>query len=180
MDTYKSKWTRLQAGIFRLLSIKAGQRFNLRSVAKLLKVSPTAVSNSLIDLKKQGIIKVETARPMNLLSIELNRENQKVIDMKRIENLKMIYESGLVEFLEENFPGCTIVLFGSYSKGEDTYKSDLDIAIVGTKGKKIGLEKFEKIFEKTININYYESWNIDKHLRNNILNGIVLSGGVDL
>ena len=188
MDMYKINWTRLQAKIFRFLCIKAGQGFNLRGVARLLKVSPTAVSNAIQGLEKDGLIKVEKSKTMNLTSIEFNRDNQRAIELKRTENLKLIYESGLAEFLEDKFTGCAIILFGSYSRGEDVWtnekeghKSDIDIAIVGTRGKEIGLTNFDKLLERTISINFYKSWGeIHKHLKNNILNGVILSGGVDL
>lgn len=185
MDMYKQKWTRLQSKIFRLFCIKAGQILNLRKVAKLLKVSPTAVSNALAELEKEGIIKIKSAKPMNLLSIEFNRDNKRAIELKRAENLKMIYESGLSDFLFSEFPGCTIILFGSYSKGEDAWigenRSDIDIAIIGTNGKELSLDNFDKLLERTVTINFYETWGkIHKNLKDNILNGIILSGGVDL
>ena len=188
MDIYKLKWTRLQAEIFRLLCIRAGQSFNIRSLARLLKVSPTAVSKSLLELKKEELIKLEKSKTMNLISVEFNRESERAINLKRVENLKMLYESGLGKFLEQSFPGCTITLFGSYSKGEDIWfgeaddrSSDIDIAIIGTAGKEIDLTKFNKMLERTISINFYKSWNnIHKHLKNNILNGLILSGSVNL
>lgn len=188
MDMYQLKWTRLQAKIFRLLCIRAGQSFNIRSLARLLKVSPTAVSKSLLELKKEDSIKLEKSKTMNLISIEFNRDNDKLINLKRVENLRMLYESGLDKFLENNFPACTIILFGSYSKGEDIWfgetddrSSDIDIAIIGTKGKEIDLTEFNKMLERVISINFYKSWdNIHKYLKNNILNGIILSGSVDL
>jgi len=187
MDMYKVKWTKLQAEIFRFLCVKAGQTLNLRGMARPLKVSPTAVSNALIKLKKERFVTVKKAKTMNLLSIELNREIKQVIEMKRVENLKMIYLSGLSEFLFNEFPGCTIVLFGSYSRGEDVWigeeenRSDVDIAIIGTKGKEINLTKFTKILERIVSINFYKSWDdIHKHLKENILNGINLNGGVEL
>ena len=188
MDMYKLKWTRLQTEIFRFLCIKAGMTRNLRGIAMPLNVSPTAVSNALIELEKEGLIKIERSKTMNLLSIEFNRDNQRAIEMKRVENLKMVYESGLSDFLFNEFPGCTIILFGSYSRGEDVWireteenRSDIDIAIIGIKGKEINLTRFHKMLERTIVINFYESWgSIHKHLKNNILNGILLSGGVEL
>lgn len=188
MDMYQIKWTRLQAEIFRFLCIKAGQGLNLRGIARALKKSPTAVSNVLKDLKKEELIKVKKAGNINLLSIEFNRDNENAINMKRVENLNLIYESGLDKFLQDNFPGTAIILFGSYSRGEDIWtneseehKSDIDIAVVGRKDKIINLEKFEKLLEREININFYKSWDeIHRNLRNNILNGIILSGGVDL
>lgn len=185
---YKLKWTRLQSEIFRLLCIKAGQTLNLRSLARSLKVSPTAVSQALSGLEKEKLVTIKRSETMNLLSIELNRDNPKAVQLKRVENLKMIYESGLADFLYNKFPGCTIILFGSYSRGEDVYfgegvdnNSDIDIAIIGIESKEENLNKFEKVLERTISINYYTSWKgIHKHLKDNILNGILLSGGVEL
>jgi predicted nucleotidyltransferase len=188
MDMYQIKWTRLQSEIFRLLCIKAGQSLNLRGIARFLKKSPTAVSNALQDIEKEGLIEVKKAGNINLLSIALNRDNQDAINMKRVENLKMIYESGLAKFLLDSFPGTTIVLFGSYSRGDDVWtneseehKSDIDIAIIGTKGREIKLTEFDKKLERTVFINFYPSFKeIHKHLRDSILNGILLSGSVDL
>ena len=188
MDMYKIKWTRLQAEILRLLCIKAGHNMNLRGISRNLKVSATAVSNAMIELEKEGLIKIKKSKMINLLSIEFNRDNPKAIEMKRVENLKIIYESGLSEFLFNEFPGCTIILFGSYSKGEDVWigestenRSDIDIAIIGTKGKEVDLTRFNKILERMISINFYKYWkDMHKHLKDNILNGILLSGGIEL
>lgn len=186
MDMYKVKWTRLQAEILRFFCIKAGQKLNLRQVAKALKISPTAVSNALIALENEGLIKIQRAKPFNLFSIEFNRESSKAIEFKRAENLRLIYESGLYDFLFNSLPGCTIILFGSYSKGEDTWvrdenRSDIDIAVIGSENKEVDTSEFEKLLERKITINYYESLkSIHKHLKNNILNGILLNGSVDL
>ncbi len=185
METFKLKLTRLQGEIFRLMCIKAGQTLNLSGIAKELKVTPTAVSKAISYVQKEGLIAVNKSKTMNLVSVKFNRDNPKAVEMKRVENLKMIYESGLSGYLFEEFPGCAIILFGSYSRGEDMWtessRSDIDIAIVGTKGKKLILEKFEKMLERKITINYYESWaGIHTYLKNNILNGIVLSGSIEL
>jgi len=181
MDMYKLKLTRLQNEIFRFLSIKAGMKFNQRGIAKLLRVSPTAIAKALPLLEKEELIKFEKGDNINLNSVSFNRDSSKAIFFKKVENLKLIYEAGLVSFLFNEFPGCTIVLFGSYSKGEDTTTSDIDIAIIGTKGKEADLEGFNKKLEHIVIINFYESWKvINKHLKNNILNGIILSGAVEL
>lgn len=181
MDMYKLKWTRLQSEIFRLFCIKTGKSLNLREIGRFLRVTPTAVSKALERLKKEGILNVSKPKTINLLSIELNRDKPEVMQLKRAENLKMIYESGLHAQLFNELPGRTIILFGSYSRGEDTISSDIDLAVIGSKVSELVLTKYEQMLEKKIIINYYESWrDIHKHLLNNILNGIVLSGGVDL
>jgi len=181
MDMYKLKFTRLQNEIFRLLCVKVGESLNQRTISKKLNVSPTAVSKALIDLEKENLITIKKDKNMNLNLVELNRDSEGVIDLKRIENLKMIHESKVINYLEELFPGSVIILFGSYSYGEDTIKSDIDIAIIGSKEKEMNLEKFEKLLEKEIRINFYDRFNeIHKHLRSNLFNGIVLVGRIDL
>ena len=178
MDMYKLKFTKLQNEIFRLLCIKAGISLNQRGIARILNVSPTAVAKALYLLDKEKIVIVSKSKEMNLTSIQLNRD--KAVGFKRVENLKLIYESGLLGFLEEKFPGSTIILFGSYSKGEDTIKSDIDIAIIG-KEKKIDLIKFDKLLERRIFLHFYPSLKeMKKELKENILNGIILFGGVEL
>jgi predicted nucleotidyltransferase len=181
MDMYKVKWTALQSEIFRFLSIKAGESINIRGIAKALKKSPTAISNSIKELEKAGLITLEKSKTMNLILVKFNRDNSKAIEQKRIENLKLIYDSSFDEFLSQNCPGCTIILFGSYSKGEDITTSDIDIAVIGRKEKQIDLTKFEDLLEREIVLNFYKSWDkIHNNLRNNLLNGIILNGSVEL
>ena len=179
MDIYKLKFTKLQNEIIRALCIKAGSSINQRRLAKLLKVSPTAVAKSLKLLEENDIVKVEK-QEMNLNLVSLNRDNAKSFHIKRIENLKLIYETGLVEFLEEELPGNAIILFGSFSRGDDTLSSDIDIAVIGSK-KQINLERFEKVLERKISIHSCKSLKeMGTELKENILNGIVLVGGVNL
>lgn len=180
MDTYKLKLSRLQNEIFRFLCIRAGEKINQRGLAKMLKVSPTAIAKALPLLEKEELVKYEKGNNINLHFISFNRDSEKAVFLKKVENLKELYEFGLINFLYNSLPGSTIILFGSYSKGEDTMKSDIDIAVIGYKDKKIDLAEFEKKFEHTININFYENWNIQKNLKNNILNGITLAGAVQL
>lgn len=179
MDMCKPKWTTLQSQIFRLLCIKTGQPLNQREIALALDVSPTAVSKALKGLGY--FAKVEKSPKMNLISVQLNRDEKRVIDLKRAENLKQVYESGLADYLEDQFPGSTIILFGSYSTGEDTVKSDIDIAVIGVKEKTVDLSRFEKLLGRTIILNTYDDFKkINRNLKQNIINGITLYGTVEL
>ena len=179
MDIYKLKWTVLEQEIFSLLCLKAGERLSQREVAGILDVSPTAVSNSMKKLKDSNLIKIEKTKTINFVSF--NRDEQKAIELKRAENLKNIYLSGLSDYLEKELAGATVILFGSYSNGEDTNTSDIDITVIERKDKMLELEKYEKVLNRRININFYDSWKkIHENLKNNILNGILLHGGVEL
>jgi len=181
MDTYKLKFTKLQNEIFRLLCVFAGENLNKREIALKLKVSPTAVANSIGLLEKENLILVKKEKKINLTYVSFNRDSQKAINFKKIENFKLIYEANIQSFLFEEFPGSTIVLFGSYAHGEDVISSDVDIAIIGTKKHEINLKKFEDFLNRDINLNFYRDWkSIHSDLKNNILNGIVLSGRVVL
>jgi len=150
-------------------------------MAKLLGVSPTSIAKNLSKLEKEEYIKTNHLGTMNLNMVELNRENPDVIAFKRAENQKMLYETGFTKFIEEKFPGTTVILFGSYSYGEDIVTSDIDIAIIGIKQQEIKLETFEKKLERKINLQFYDNLKeINKNLKNNILNGIILNGQIEL
>lgn len=176
----KPELTNLQRKIFRFLSINAGISFNSARLAKHLDVSQPAVLKSLPNIIKMEMVK-QTKDESGKKLYEFNRDNQRIMLLKRADNLRFIYEIGLDSFLEENFPGATIILFGSFSRGEDNSNSDIDIAIIGRKEKSIDLSRFKEILKKEIVINFYPSFpEIHKDLRENLCNGIVLSGGISL
>jgi len=177
MDKYKLKFTRLQEEIIRFLMKKTGEEFSLREIAKALKVSPTAISKAIKPLKKLITIKPSA---MNISLTQINRNNPYIIQLKKIQNQKEILESNLINILKETFPGTTIILFGSYARGEDTINSDIDLAILG-KEKIINLQEQEEYLERKINIQFYKNLDeIHKHLKENIYNGIILAGGIQL
>ena len=181
INIYKLELTNLQQKILRLLFVRVGTSLNQRQIAKYLKVTQPAVMKAIPSLEKQNLIKMQQDKETKRWSIELNRENHKVMHLKRVDNLKQIYESGLADFLEKEFAGATIILFGSYSRGEDIINSDIDIAVIGRSDKLIGLTNYEKNLERKININFYDSFkNIHKHLKENLCNGIMLVGGIEL
>lgn len=171
-------YTKLQAKIFRTLCIKAGTKLNQRELSRLTQTTPSGIAKAIQPLK--DIVNIEKNNLMNLNLISLKR-TQKVMQLKQLENLKQLYELNFVETLEETFPGTTIILFGSYAKGEDTIKSDIDIAVIGSKNKQTNLEFFEKKLERIININFYQSFQeISTELKENLCNGLVLVGGIQL
>ena len=178
VKTTKLKLTLLQLDILRELFKKMGSSINQRQLAIQLEVTQPAIKKALPALKQLDFI---TIKKDQRLAITLNTNNHKVMQLKRVDNLKHLYESGLIDMLEKEFAGATIILFGSFSRGEDTISSDIDIAIIGRKEKELSLIKYEKQFERTININYYESFTkIHKNLKENLANGIIFAGGFEL
>ena len=181
VNIYKLKLTNLQRGVLRLLYVKAGISLNQRQISKILEVTQPAIMKALPQLEKDNLIKIKQDKETKRWSIELNRDYHIVIQLKRADNLRQIYETGLADFLEKEFAGAAIILFGSYSKGEDIINSDIDIAVIGRRDKQIDLSVYEKKLERKININFYESFKgIHKNLKENLCNGIILVGGVEL
>lgn len=181
VNIYELKLTNLQQEILRLLFVKAGILLNQRQIANFLEVSPPAVMKALPALERENLIKIKQDKETKRWAIELNRNNHKVMQLKRADNLRQIYETGLADFLEKEFAGATIILFGSYSRGEDIINSDIDIAVIGRKDKQIDVTLYEKRTERKININFYNSFKgIHKRLKENLCNGLVLAGGVEL
>ncbi|MFH1211739.1 MAG: nucleotidyltransferase domain-containing protein [Candidatus Woesearchaeota archaeon] len=179
MDIYKLNFTKLELEIFLYLCIMSGDSLSQRDIAKKLRVSPTAVSNSVKNLEKQGLARINKTKNINF--ILFNRDSRKAVELKRAENLRQAYASGLADFLEEKLAGAAIILFGSYSRGEDTVSSDIDIAVIGRKSKEVDVSRHEKMLFRKINIQFYDSWkDMHIHLKNNILNGIVIAGSVEL
>ena len=101
--------------------------------------------------------------------------------------MNFVYRSGLVEFLIDYFKNPkAIVLFGSFRKGEDLSNSDMDIAIETDEDKEYevtGLRElleFEKILGRKIQLHLFNRKKIDISVFNNIANGIILWGFLEV
>ena len=76
--------------------------------------------------------------------------------------------------------------FGSYAKAIDDTNSDIDICIISNKSKEINTKKYENQIERKISLHNFtkSSWKntIKKNpwLANNICNGIVLAGQLEV
>lgn len=148
------------------------RRFHVRQISRILRVSPPSVSKAINELAREKL--VNTKRELTY-ELQANLSNPEFRIMKRVYNLKMIYSSGLFNYLAEKFSLNTIILFGSYSRGEDNEKSDIDIAI-DSKEKPLDLEEYEKKLDRRIHIEFFDYRKIKKELKDSIINGIVLLG----
>lgn len=182
VNKYESKFTNLQRSILNFLYFNPTKSFNMIRLSKYLEVSQPAIKKALPFLEKNELISISQDKDSKRYSIKLNKDNPKITHLKRAQNVKNLYESEVFSFLFSSFPGCTLILFGSYSFGEDTESSDIDIAIIGCKEKQVNVSKFEDFLERKISLHFYESFKKikDYPLSNNLLNGIVFSGGISI
>lgn len=149
-----------------------GLQINIRSLAGALGKSKTSVFRSVNSLvEKKALIKTEKH---NEHLLKLNETKTKV--NQRLFNIEQLYTTGLVEFLIDAFDyPKAIVCFGSYSFGENSNKSDIDIAIETTIEKDVNLEPFEKELGFPIQL-FFLTKKTPENLKMSMYNGVVLEG----
>jgi len=160
--------------------VKPNAKLRVRGIERTLKLPLPSVIRYCKELEKEGIL--TTIKTGNVNFYTANRSSEEYLLEKKLYNIKKIYESGLVEYLRRELSNPAIVLFGSYSKGEDTEESDIDIYIETPSKKKVSLEKFEKMLKRRIQAFQQKNLNeiSNPHLANNIINGITLNNYIEV
>lgn len=161
------------------------KEFSLSDLAREAGVAKANIGNILNEFQEAGIINIE--KLSKIWRIRSNQTNWIYVRSKIVYNLNFIYKSGLVEFLVDFFKNPkAVVLFGSFRKGEDIYNSDIDIAIESAEAKgyeTIGLRElseFEMSIGRKIQIHLFNRESIDINVFNNIANGILLWGFLEV
>src|SRR3989344_6059973 len=143
--------------------------FYIRELARLTGLSSTGIIKIVKRLKKEKLLTSKKAKNVEEIKPDFNG---RFLIEKRIYNLSSLYDLGLVELLKKFYEQPkAIVMFGSYSEGMDTEKSDIDIAIIATNKKIPNLEDFEKKLARKINIHIIDIRRASKEFRNSLANG---------
>lgn len=156
--------------------MKPDLEVNIRELSRLLDINHMTVRTNLIRLVDEGYLRLKKKDLEHLFS--LDRNSSKVKNKKRLWNIQRTMDSGLISYLDELYESPkSIILFGSYSFGEDSKESDIDIAIQTKIKKKPVLDKFERYLGHEVQL-FNFSLDDDKNLLNSIFNGIVLKGRI--
>ena len=146
----------------------------IKEISRKIKLAPTSVRNHLKYLKKEGIIIEKESSPFN--GLVANLEDDKFIFYKRAFNLFSLFN--LREKIINSIAPSAIILFGSYSIGEDIENSDIDLVVIRKTKKEIKLEEFEKELGRKIHITYLSNINeLDTHVKENVKRGVIIYGG---
>jgi len=154
--------------------------FSLNDLSKALNISKTTANITVSQLVKDGFLNVSNIG--KLWRIKANQDHRWFETRKIPFNLRVIYECGIIEWIEKNIQNAkAIILFGSYRKGDDIAESDLDIAVEvsGNKNLEICSVNIQELgYRKNVkaNIHLFSRNRINLNLFANIANGIVLSG----
>lgn len=166
--------------ILKLFFEEPTREFNVREVARLIKISPATASKELKNFVKEELLKERKEKIFNFY--KANLESDAYTDLKTYYNVRKIKESGLLAAINKDYLKPTVVLFGSAASGLDTETSDIDLLIISDfltiEFKE--LKRFEAKLKKKIQIlNFRDIKEIkNEHLVNNVLNGITIQGKV--
>jgi len=160
--------------ILKIFLFNPNDNFRLREISRLSGISPPSVMNYLKEFEQEELIESYEKRGVPFYKSNLNSEY--LAFYKKLAILYELQESGLIDFLWDKLAPEAIILYGSYAKAEFTEDSDIDLFIIG-KENKIDLTEFEKKLGIEVHLMFEEDIKkIQKHLRNNLCNGITLKG----
>ena len=145
----------------------------IREISRKISLAPTSVRNYIQEMENKRLIIKKEAEPFN--GFIANRENEDFISLKQVYNLYSLVD--LKKAIIQKIGPRTLILFGSYQRGEDIENSDVDILIVSKIKNGISLERYEKNLLRKIHITFVKDINdLDENLISNIKNGWVLYG----
>ena len=166
-----------ELNVLELFFESPSKEFNVREVARLRDINPATASKRLKALRERHLLTYRKERMLDLYRADSDSDAYR--DIKVYYNIRKLKDSGLIEALNKFYIKPTIILFGSASTGLDTESSDIDIAIVCEKITEFPeIKKFEKRVKRSLQLFVVKGLNElrNKHLVNNVLNGIVLQG----
>jgi predicted nucleotidyltransferase len=157
------------------------EEYYLREAARILKMDPATVHRSLNLLLKEGLIKREKRK--NLILYKANMENLSFRYIKIAYNLDWLKKKKLLETLRMELPGLSsVILYGSYAKGENGEDSKVELLTISQTRKNLAplLKKLLKREVSHLNISLAQWIKIERENRefylDIITNGIVLYG----
>ncbi len=157
---------------------------SLNDLAKNVGVSKKVVKLIVNDLLVEGFLNREIIG--KTWRISCNQEHTYNVSKKIPYNLNKVYESGIVDAIKEAIPDFkSIILFGSYRKGDDTQDSDIDIAVEVLGNENMSIQNFKVSnlgYRENVNVsvNIFSRNKVDLNVFANISNGIVLEGFLEV
>ena len=180
IDEFERAYDKIQEWFFAFPE----EEFSLNDIAEALGIAKSSANTIVSQLVHDGFLTLTILG--KLWRIKANPQHQWFTTRKIPFNLKLVYESGIFDWVEQYVPMAkVIILFGSYRKGDDIKTSDLDIAVEITEEKELSISKarIKKLgYRKDINVNFhiFSRKKIDINLFANIANGIVLNGFLEV
>ncbi|MBI4441669.1 nucleotidyltransferase domain-containing protein [Candidatus Woesearchaeota archaeon] len=160
----------------------------LNDLSSALDISKTTTKKIIASLEKEGFVTKNIYGKTWIITC--NKNHHFNFTKKIAFNLAMVfeaYESGLRDQILPLVGNAqAVILFGSYRKGDDTEKSDIDIAVEVTGNADLRIIQLGRIsqfgyrMDVPVNVHIFSRDRIDINLFSNIANGIVLEGFLEV
>lgn len=161
------------------------KEFSLNDICSAVKISKTNANIYVEQLIKEDFLNRQIIG--KLWRIFCNQKHDYNITRKIPYHLSLIFEAKIIGAVHEAIPNArTIVLFGSYRKGDDTEDSDIDIAVEVIGGNELKIIELGVIHQLgyrqnvSVNLHVFSRNKININLFANIANGIVLEGFLEV
>lgn len=134
---------------------------NIRGIARSLKKSYALVYNNIEDLRRKEIILKQNLPPAQIISLNKHAPVELLIEAEKRRKHRFLQKNKWAKvFLKDVLSHAktkffTLIIFGSYVRGKQTEKSDLDILVIVPK------KEYFKEMERALNNAYTK---IKKHI----------------
>jgi len=159
-------------------------QIGLNDLSETINSAKTVTKTAVEFLIQEGFLsKEEIGRAWR---ISANPKHEFLLRRKVPMNIENVYDSGIVEAVHKSIENVkTIVLFGSYRWGTDNENSDIDIGVEISGNEEPKIYEIGQInigYRKNVKVNLYvfSRNKVDLNLFNNIANGIVLDGFLEV
>lgn len=139
--------------IINYLGKNLSQSFTMNELSKLIKVPYATFYRTIQEMK--DLIDIQTIGKSKVISLNIgNPAIKSYLIISSDEEKKDFLKKNLIikKIASELQTKDTVLLFGSYAKGNEKESSDIDLLIINKEGKKtISFSKYELLFKKKIN-----------------------------
>jgi len=167
-----SKLDRTDWKVLNLIADNPYRKFYLREIARILNISTSSAKKAIDRIKQLNLVKEE--KLANLRIIYGNMYEKLLKQLKITRNIEFI--KTLINKLE---PSISIVLYGSFAKGENDPLSDIDLLVITNKKKDLEIHEYKGHRTQIIKLTPAQWARIKKDnpaLASEIKKGILLKG----
>jgi len=156
------------------------KQWHFEEIVKKAKVTKTVANKWLKKYLKEGLLqKVKEKGKFPYFMVGSN--NLIYNSKKRIYALEQLYKSGLISKLSSIKSADTVIIFGSFARGDWYKDSDIDIFVYGNIDD-FDKNNYESKLKKHIELHVFENKEEIKQIKtgliNNVINGYVVKGRI--
>ena len=136
--------------VIKYFALNPSTEVYVNELAKILNLSTGRCSQILRDLSLFGILVKKDLGKAHYYNLN---DNYLTNELKRFVGIYQIYDNEIVREIKNTYSDdISVALYGSYSKGDFTEKSDIDILVITQEKPKVDLKDLEEKLKVEINV----------------------------